>query len=144
MTQATNRNRLHANATLRLATAVLVTGGLAAAIGVTEASGAQHAHAKSVVISTYKSAKLGTILVDGKTLYTLKPNANACTATCHKFWIEVLLPKGVTRATAGTGVSAAKLGTVKVAGGLQVTYGAQGALLVLPGQGPRSGEGQCH
>ena len=47
-------------------------------------------------------------------------------ATCQKYWIEVLLPKGVTKATAGTGVSAAKLGTTKGAGGaLQVTYGGK-------------------
>ena len=44
-------------------------------------------------------------------------------AACHKIWPAVLLPKGVTKATAGTGVSASKLGTVKGAGGaLQVTY----------------------
>ena len=78
---------------------------------------------KSVVISTAKNSKYGTILVSGTTLYTLKPNSVACTAKCLKFWPEVLLPKGVTKATAGTGVSAAKLGTVKRAGGaLQVTY----------------------
>ena len=61
--------------------------------------------------------------MDGTTLYTLKPSQTACTAACHKVWPEVLLPKGVTKATAGPGVSAAKLGTVEVAGGaLQVTY----------------------
>ncbi len=125
MTQPTNSVTLQRRTTLRLAAAALVAGGMATTLGVSGASGALHAHAKSVVISTYKSAKFGTILVDGRTLYTLKPNANACTATCHKYWIPVLLPKGVTRATAGTGVSAAKLGTVKVAGGLQVTYGGK-------------------
>ena len=49
----------------------------------------------------------------------------ACTAACHKFWIPVLLPKGVTKATAGAGVSAAKLGSRKVTGGEQVTYGGR-------------------
>ena len=78
---------------------------------------------KSVVISTAKNSKYGTILVSGHTLYTLKPSKVACGAKCLKIWPEVLLPKGVTKATAGTGVSAAKLGTVKRAGGaLQVTY----------------------
>jgi predicted lipoprotein with Yx(FWY)xxD motif len=53
----------------------------------------------------------------------LKPSGPACTAKCLKIWPEVLLPKGVKKAQAGTGVSGAKLGTVKRAGGaLQVTY----------------------
>jgi predicted lipoprotein with Yx(FWY)xxD motif len=95
-------------------------------IGVAGASAAEHSHAsKGVVISSFKSAKLGSILTDGRTLYTLKPSAAACTAACHKIWIPILLPKGVTKATAGVGVSAAKLGTIKVTGGTQVTYGGK-------------------
>jgi len=91
------------------------------------APGAAHAAStnatKNVVISTAKNSKYGTILVSGKTLYTLKPSSIACTAKCLKIWPEVLLPKGVKKAQAGTGVSGAKLGTVKRAGGaLQVTY----------------------
>ncbi len=125
MTQAANYFKSHGNTKARIAATFLVAGGLATTLGVTGALGAEHSHAKSVVISTFKSAKVGTILVDGKTLYTLKPNATACTSTCHQYWIEVLLPKGVTHATAGAGVSAVKLGTVKVAGGLQVTYGGK-------------------
>ena len=94
------------------------------------ALGAEHSHAKSIVISTSKSAKYGTILVSGKTLYTLQPNNVSCTAACQKFWVEVLLPKGVTKAAAGPGVSAAKLGTTKGAGGaLQVTYGGKALFL---------------
>jgi predicted lipoprotein with Yx(FWY)xxD motif len=102
----------------------LALGGLVTTLGASGASGAQSSHAsKAVVISTLKTAKFGTILVSGRTVYTLKPDATACTATCLKFWPEVLLPKGVTKATAGAGVSGAKLGTVKrAAGALQVTY----------------------
>jgi predicted lipoprotein with Yx(FWY)xxD motif len=125
MTQPTNHMKTRGSVAARIAAALVVAGGLATTFGVVGASSAEHSHAKSVVVSTYKSAKVGTILADGKTLYTLKPNANACTAACHKFWIEVLLPKGATHATAGAGVSAAKLGTLKVTGGLQVTYGGK-------------------
>jgi predicted lipoprotein with Yx(FWY)xxD motif len=81
------------------------------------------AAAKGVVISTMKTTTWGTILVSGRTLYTLKPSATACTASCLKYWPEVLLPKGVTKPLAGKGVTASKLGTLKRRGGrLQVTY----------------------
>jgi predicted lipoprotein with Yx(FWY)xxD motif len=121
----TTRLPFHRIATTHIVVTVLLAGGLATALGVMGASGAAHHHVKGVVVSSFKSAKDGTVLSDGKTLYTLKPNATKCAATCHKFWIEVLLPKGATKAAAGAGVSAAKLGTVKVAGGLQVTYGGK-------------------
>jgi predicted lipoprotein with Yx(FWY)xxD motif len=125
MTLVTNNHSV-ASRNARVAAALLVAGGLATVAGVTGASAAVHSHAtKSVVISTFKSAKVGTILSDGRTVYTLKPSATACTAACHKIWIQVLLPKGATKATAGAGVSAAKLGTIKVAGGEQVTYGGK-------------------
>lgn len=104
---------------------LLVGGALGAGLGMAGASGASHDHAKYVIISSVKSAKFGTILTDGTTLYTLKENAATCSSTCHKYWIEVLLPKGDAKATAGAGVNAARLGTVKVAGGRQVTYGGK-------------------
>jgi predicted lipoprotein with Yx(FWY)xxD motif len=119
------RRRITRGASTRTAAALIVAGSLATALGVTSASGALHSHAKSVVISSLKSAQFGTVLTDGTTLYTLKANATKCTATCHKYWIEVLLPKGVTKATASHGVNQARLGTLKVAGGLQVTYGGK-------------------
>ena len=103
----------------RVASATLALGGLSGLILVEGAAGA----ATSVVVSTSKNAKLGTILVSGKTVYTLKSSKIACTSTCLKVWPELLLPKGVTKAKAGSGVNAAKLGTVKRSGGaLQVTY----------------------
>jgi predicted lipoprotein with Yx(FWY)xxD motif len=126
MTKATNNFGSHRYTKSRVAAAVLVAGGLATTIGLAGASAAEHSHAaKSVVVSTFKSAKVGTILSDSRTLYTLKPSAHACTAACHKIWIQVLLPKGATRASAAGGVSAAKLGTVKTATGVQVTYGGK-------------------
>ena len=107
----------------RVTVAAVAVLGLSAFVLAPDAAHASSHAAKGVVISTANSPKYGTILVSGDTLYTLKPSKIACTAKCLKIWPEVLLPKGVTKATAGTGVSAAKLGTVKRAGGvLQVTY----------------------
>lgn len=108
----------------RFALAAFSVGGLSATlVGVGTAGAATHAAAKTVVVSTDKTAKFGTVLASGKTLYTVKPSKTACTATCLKVWPALTLPKGVKKATAGSGVSASKLGTVTRAGGVrQVTY----------------------
>lgn len=95
----------------------------ALALAPSVASAASSRTVKGLVISTAKNASLGTILVSGTTVYTLRSNGTPCAAQCLKYWPEVLLPKGATKATAGSGVDAAKLGTLKRAGGrLQVTY----------------------
>jgi predicted lipoprotein with Yx(FWY)xxD motif len=79
-----------------------------------------------LTISTLKTTKYGTILVSGKTVYVLKPSTVACAAACIKIWPQVLLPVGVTHATAGKGVTATKLGVIKRANGrLQVTYASR-------------------
>jgi predicted lipoprotein with Yx(FWY)xxD motif len=108
----------------RITAAVVAAGALLAPLFTAGTAGAATGHtAKSVVISMLKTKRFGTVLVSGTTLYTLKPSKVACATACQKIWPEVLLPKGVMNATAGPGVSAAKLGTVKGAGGaLQVTY----------------------
>ena len=107
----------------RLGLAALALGGLSATLIAVDSAGAATHAAKTVVVSTAKSAKFGTILVSGKTVYTLKPSKTACTATCLKVWPALVLPKGVTKVTAGSGVSASKLGTVTRSGGVrQVTY----------------------
>ena len=97
--------------------------------------------AKSVVVSTVKNSKLGTLLVSGKTLYTLKASKTACSTSCLKVWPELVLPKGVKKATAGSGVSASKLGTISRArwrspGHLR----RQAALLLRRRQDLRSGQ----
>jgi predicted lipoprotein with Yx(FWY)xxD motif len=103
----------------RWAGALLALGGLS---GLLLAGGAAGA-ASGVVVSSTSTPAHGTILVSGKTVYTLKASKTPCTAQCLKIWPALMLPKGVTKATAGTGVSASKLGTVKRSGGaLQVTY----------------------
>ena len=108
----------------RVAAAAFAVGGLSTSVFAVSTAGAVTRHTtKRVVVSTVKYTKLGTILVSGKTLYTLVPSKTACTAACQKIWPELLLPKGVTRATAGKGVNAKKLGTVKRSNGVrQVTY----------------------
>ena len=111
----------------RIAGAILLVGGLSASAvtaGTAGAAGAAGA-ATSTTVSTSKNAKLGTILVSGTTVYTLKASKTSCGAGCLKIWPEVLLPEGVDKAQAGPGVAAAKLGTVKRGGALQVTYGGK-------------------
>jgi predicted lipoprotein with Yx(FWY)xxD motif len=93
------------------------------------------------VISTATDSKLGAILVSGNTLYALKASKTACTATCLKAWLPVLLPKGVTTATAGGGVDASKLGTAPAAkGALQVTYAGKRLYWFVKDKAP----GQVH
>ena len=106
--------------------ATLIFGALTALVFAPDTARAATSHAnKGAVVSTMKISKFGTFLVSGKTVYTLKASATPCTAKCLKAWPEVLLPKGAKSASAGNGVSASKLGTIKRAGGLQVTYAGQ-------------------
>ncbi len=107
-----------------VAAALLASGAMtASAFGVGAASAATRRTVAKVVISTAKNAKLGTILVDGRTIYTLVPSKTACTQACLKIWPAITLPRGVKRATAGPGVNAKKLGSVRRSNGaIQVTY----------------------
>jgi predicted lipoprotein with Yx(FWY)xxD motif len=103
----------------RVACGLLALGAVSGSIVAQDVAGA----ASGVVLSTTTTPAHGTILVSGKTVYTLKASKTRCTAQCLKIWPALMLPKGVTKATAGAGVSASKLGTVKRSGGaLQVTY----------------------
>ena len=88
-----------------VAAATLALGGLSlSAIAVAPAGAQTSRAAKAVVVKTVTVAKYGTVLVDGKTLYTLKP-AKTGWDRVPQIWPQVLLPKGVTKATAGPGVS---------------------------------------
>jgi predicted lipoprotein with Yx(FWY)xxD motif len=126
----------------RMAVAAFAVGGLSTALfGASTAGATTNGAAKSVVVSMAKNAKFGKILVSGKTLYTLKPSSKPCTATCLKVWPALVLPKGATKATAGSGVSSSKLGTVTRSGGVrQVTYQGK-ALYWFSGD---SGSGQVN
>src|ERR1700684_40597 len=112
----------------RLGVAALALGGLSAALVGVGTAGASIHSAKNVVVSTAKSSKSGTVLVSGNTLYTLKASKTACTSTCLKIWPALVLPKGQSKATAGSG------------GVRQVTYNGK-ALYYFSGD---SGSGQVN
>ena len=123
MSAASARGVRRPSRVVRVVVAVAAMGAWAVGTNIT-ALGASSA--KAVVVSTMKTSAYGTILVAGHTVYTLKPSSTPCTATCLVYWPAVLLPPGVTRAVAGPGVSAAKLGTRRLSSGrLQVTYGGR-------------------
>ena len=84
--------------------------------------------AGGVTVKASSVGVIGTALVtsDGLTLYTLSADAGGtptCTAApCTGAWPPLLVPTGGT-ATAGSGVNASMLGTVKTpSGAMQVTY----------------------
>jgi predicted lipoprotein with Yx(FWY)xxD motif len=120
-----NRQARWRRSPLRFATVALAAG-LAAFTLAPGVAGAATGPRTATEISTAKNSKLGTLLVAGDTVYTLKPSSIACTGKCLKVWPPVELPPGTMAASAGTGVHAAKLGTKTLADGdLQVTYGGK-------------------
>jgi predicted lipoprotein with Yx(FWY)xxD motif len=108
----------------------------AVAVGTAGTAGAS-VMATKVTVSTANNAKLGKILVSGKTLYTLSTGNGACDSACLAFWPALMLPKGTTKATAGSGVTASKLGTISRSGGaLQVTYNGKALYYFEGDSGP--------
>jgi predicted lipoprotein with Yx(FWY)xxD motif len=104
-----------------------------------------------VTIATADVAGVGNVLVnakDGRTLYLLTSEQGGkitCTEDngCTKVWPATELPSGVTAATAGKGVDAAKLGTVKSEDGdLYVTYGGYPLYEFSKDSGPAEAKGQ--
>jgi predicted lipoprotein with Yx(FWY)xxD motif len=103
--------------------------GAATGAAASAASGVAGTSAASVTISTKNVPGVGTVLVNGKgqTLYLLTSEQNGnitCTTAngCTQVWPETTVASG-TKATAGSGVQSALLGTVKDASGnLEVTY----------------------
>jgi predicted lipoprotein with Yx(FWY)xxD motif len=116
----------------------LAVGGLSASTLIVGSAGvAMASSSHKVVVSTAKTGKVGTYLVSGKTVYTLNKGNSACNSACLAFWPQLVLPKGVTKASAGTGVSASKLGTIKRSGGvLQVTYNGKALYYFTGDTGP--------
>jgi predicted lipoprotein with Yx(FWY)xxD motif len=118
-----NERRLFRSAWVGRRGAIVLAAGAASVAALTVGAGIVGAAqgSKFTVVRTSD----GGVLSDGKTVYVLKGNV-PCNAGCLIVWPAVVLPKGVKHPTAGSGVSASKLGTVKVSGGnLQVTYGGK-------------------
>jgi predicted lipoprotein with Yx(FWY)xxD motif len=108
-----------------LPVAVIAAIGTGAAMAATSAT-----QSGAATVKTVNSAKFGAVLVgaNGRTLYRYTVDSkgvNRCTsvAVCNKYWPAVLV-KATAKPTAGTGVKASLLGTIKAkaAGMRQVTY----------------------
>jgi predicted lipoprotein with Yx(FWY)xxD motif len=118
-------------------------------VGVSAAGAASSApRAKTIVISTKKVAKLGTILVNSKglTLYMFVPDKDkkvTCVHTCAAVWPPVFLPKGA-KAVARGGVKSSLLGSdPDPAGGRVVTYAGWPLYTYVADTGPGNVKGQA-
>ena len=95
-------------------------------------------------------AGLGKVVADGQgfTLYMYAPDhqgASTCAGICAKQWPPLVLPRGVTRPTAGPGISTALLGTVRRSDGtLQVTYNRWPLYLWQGDTAPGQATGQAY
>jgi predicted lipoprotein with Yx(FWY)xxD motif len=133
--------------------AILLTGAAIAPLAVPVAGAAGHSSAPQVA-GTVAAAKktvevrktgLGTILVDskGKTLYLFKKDSrgkSACAGECPKFWPPLRVSG---KPTAGSGTSAAKLGTIRRSDGTrQVTYNGHPLYTFMQDSRPGQTHGQ--
>jgi predicted lipoprotein with Yx(FWY)xxD motif len=123
-----------------VALAVAACGGGGAATAAT----AKASNGASATVDVANSS-LGSILVNstGRTLYLFKADVgakSACTGACAAAW-PPLLATG--KPTAGTGLTASKLGTITRSGGnQQVTYNGHPLYLFIMDQKPGQTTGQ--
>lgn len=104
--------------------AVIAAVGAGGAMAATSAT-----HSSAASVKAVDNAKFGTVLVaaNGRTLYRYTVDSkgvNRCTgvAICAKYWPQLLVKAGA-KPTAGSGVKASLLGTIKAKNGMaQVTY----------------------
>jgi predicted lipoprotein with Yx(FWY)xxD motif len=129
------------------ALALAACGGSTATTAPTTAAPAAPA---GVTIASANVPGVGTVLVNGQgmTLYLLTSEQGGkltCTDDngCTKVWPDIELPSGVTAATAGTGVDASKLGTIKsTTGSLYVTYAGWPLYTFSHDSGPGTAHGE--
>ncbi len=128
---------------------VIVAGSLAAAVtlaGCGSSSTNSAASNPGTMLGTANVAGLGNVVTDGRgrTIYILTSGDGhtnvACTdaSGCTKVWPDLSLPEGVSAATAGSGIQAALLGTMKVGDENYPTY--NGWLLYEYSADARSGQ----
>jgi predicted lipoprotein with Yx(FWY)xxD motif len=109
------------------------------------AAGALASNVGSGATVSTGSSSLGRILVDGKgrTLYLFEKDRrdrSACSATCTTYWPPLLTHA---KPTAGRGVKASLLGTIRrAAGTTQVTYAGHPLYRYLPDTKPGQTNGQ--
>jgi predicted lipoprotein with Yx(FWY)xxD motif len=109
---------------IRLLPAGVLAAAAAVAAVVAVSASAQNTTATVKAVS---NKTFGTVLVaaNGHTLYRFTPDSkgvSTCTGSCATFWPPLLVKAGV-KPTAGAGINAALLGTIKAAHGkAQVTY----------------------
>jgi predicted lipoprotein with Yx(FWY)xxD motif len=114
------------------------------------ATGAAAAGSPGTMFSTADVSGLGTVVVDGQrhTVYLLRSgngkNVPCDDASgCTKVWPDLALPAGTAAATAGTGLQASLLGTVKLADGeTYPTYGGWLMYEYVGDNGPAQAHGQ--
>ena len=93
---------------------------------------------------------LGTVLVDGKGIAVymfatdVRGRPSRCYDICAVQWPPVVLPPGVTRPVAGTGIHSSLLGTApRTDGSTQVTYNGWPLYLWPPDKAPGQATGQA-
>jgi predicted lipoprotein with Yx(FWY)xxD motif len=122
---------------------------LAAAIGVAGCGSAAPTSVAAYQIQARTIDGLGKIITDGKgfTLYMYGPDhqgTSVCSGICAQQWPPLLLPSGVDKPTAGPGVLASLLGTVRRSDGrLQATYNGWPLYLWIGDTAPGQATGQA-
>ena len=120
----------------------------AGAVSASTRTVAKAAAQKTVVISTRKIKKLGTVLVDskGRTLYMFVPDKRkkvTCVGACATIWPPVKLPKGA-KIVARGGVKAKLLKSdPDPAGGRVVTYNGWPLYTYITDSAPGQATGQA-
>jgi predicted lipoprotein with Yx(FWY)xxD motif len=107
-------------------------------------------HGPEYEVTTGPVNGLGTVLVDGRgiTLYMfandVRGRPSRCYDICALQWPALVLPAGVSRPVAGSGVKASLVGTsARTDGSTQITYNGWPLYVWLPDKGPGQATGQA-